>query len=51
MSRLVCFVSVTFQHIEALLVRRVRIWVIWGTEGAAISGSYPVSTTRRFNWF
>lgn len=44
---LMCILLITFQHIQALLVGRVRIWVVWGTKGATLCVSYPVSTVTR----
>lgn len=38
---------VTFQYVQALLVGRVRLRVVWGAEAATICVSYPVSTVTR----
>ncbi len=45
--RLRCTLLVTFQYVQALLVGRVRIRVVWGAEGATVRVSCPVSTVTR----
>lgn len=44
------FSPVTFQHEQALFVRRVRLGIVWRAEAAAICASHPVSTVTRPIW-
>lgn len=43
-------ILVTFQYVQALLVGRVRLGIVWWAEAATICVSHPVSTVTRAIW-